>query len=77
MKRLTNKEIARQAGRSVTWLRTHECRWCGQSILYAIKDGCGAIYEKCDPLEAQRQWLAKQPKRKAEVCGDSPDEASQ
>jgi hypothetical protein len=46
---MTAKEAAQLSGRSVTWLKTHQCGWCDQSCLNALRYGCGAIYEKCDP----------------------------
>jgi len=51
VKEITAKEAARISGKSVYWLRNHECAWCGQSALNALRYGCGAIYEKCNPLE--------------------------
>lgn len=44
-------EAVKHSGRSETWLRTHECAWCGQTLLRALQYGCGAIYENCDPLQ--------------------------
>lgn len=46
---MTTKEAVKIAGKSESWLRRHQCAWCGHLLLYAIRDGCGAIYEKCDP----------------------------
>lgn len=46
---MTAKEAATLSGRSVTWMRTHCCAWCDQTMLNALRYGCGAIYEKCDP----------------------------
>jgi hypothetical protein len=46
---MTAKEAAELTGRSITWLKTHECGWCGQTALNALRYGCGAIWDKCDP----------------------------
>jgi hypothetical protein len=46
---MTAKEAAKLSHRSITWLRTHECGWCDRSCLNALRYGCGAIWEKCDP----------------------------
>ena len=46
---LTGKEAVKLSGRSETWLRTHECAWCGQTLWRALTSGCGAIYEACEP----------------------------
>lgn len=46
---MTAKEASKFSGKSITWLRTHECAWCGQSSINALRYGCGAIYEKCEP----------------------------
>jgi hypothetical protein len=48
---LTAKEVSQLTGRSVTWLRTHECGWCGQSALDAARGRCAAVYERCDPAK--------------------------
>jgi hypothetical protein len=50
MKRLTIKEAAVLAGRSSTWLRRYKVRLgSGLDLLNSIRNGCGALYEKCDP----------------------------
>jgi hypothetical protein len=46
---ITAKEASKLSGKSITWLRTHECMWCNQSALNSLRYGCGAIYEKCEP----------------------------
>jgi len=38
-------------GRSKSWLQRHTCAWCGQTLWRALRDGCGAIYEQCDPTK--------------------------
>lgn len=49
---MTGKEAIKHSGRSQTWLRNHECAWCGQTLWRAlVSDGCGAIYDRCDPSE--------------------------
>lgn len=48
---MTGKEAVKLSGRSETWLRNHECSWCGQTLWRALVYGCGAIYEKCDPAK--------------------------
>ena len=46
---MTPAEAKKLTGRSETWLRNHECAWCGQTLWLALRQRCGAIYEKCDP----------------------------
>lgn len=46
---MTRAEALKLSGRSESWLRKHECAWCGQDLYRALRYGCGAIYEKCDP----------------------------
>jgi hypothetical protein len=48
---MTAKEAARLSGRSITWMRTHCCAWCDQSMLNAVRYGCGAMGDKCNPRE--------------------------
>ena len=48
---MTAREAAQFAGCSVSTLRRYECAWCDQSCLYMLTSGCGAIWEKCDPLK--------------------------
>lgn len=46
---MTKSEALKVSKRSESWLRRHECAWCGQSLWRALRYGCGAIYEKCEP----------------------------
>jgi hypothetical protein len=46
---MTGKEATAASGRSESWLRRHECAWCGQTLWRALRSGCGAIGERCDP----------------------------
>jgi len=48
---MTSKEAREVSGRTESWLRNHECAWCGQTLLRALMHGCGAIYEKCEPAK--------------------------
>lgn len=48
---LNAKEAIALSGRSETWLRRHVCALCGQTLWRALRYGCGAIYEKCDPKQ--------------------------
>lgn len=50
VKRLTAKQAAQHAGRSIAWLRNHECAWCEQTCLRQLMYGCGAIHDRCNPL---------------------------
>jgi hypothetical protein len=60
----TAKEAAAITGRSVTFLRTHVCGWCGQSLLNAVRYGCGALAcgpgpcgcEDCQPDSKPKPW---------------------
>jgi len=47
----TAREAAELTGRSVTWLRTHACGWCDQTALDAVRYGCSAIWDRCNPVE--------------------------
>ena len=42
------KQIVEKSGRSESWLRSHVCAWCEQTILERLRGNCGAMYEKCD-----------------------------
>lgn len=57
---MTEKEASKIAGKSITWLRTHECMWCGQSALNSLRVGCSAIYEKCEPKKRDYKALKKE-----------------
>lgn len=46
---MTGKEAVKLSGRSETWLRRHQCAWCGQTLWLALTGGCGAIGEQCAP----------------------------
>lgn len=44
-------EAKRISGRSESWLRNHQCAWCGQTLWLALRNGCGAIFDRCEPAE--------------------------
>jgi hypothetical protein len=46
---MTPKEALALSGRSETWLRNHQCNWCGATLWMALRSGCRAMGEKCDP----------------------------
>jgi hypothetical protein len=48
---MTGKEAIALSGRSETWLRRHECVFCGQTLWRALTSGCGAIFDRCDPTK--------------------------
>ena len=48
---MTPKEALKVSGRGEHWLRNHECAWCGQTLWRALRHGCGAIFNKCNPAE--------------------------
>jgi hypothetical protein len=48
---MTGKEARTLSGRSESWLRRHECAWCGQTLWHALMNGCGAIFDRCDPTK--------------------------
>ena len=48
---MTGNEAVALSKRSETWLRNHECAWCGQTLWLALTHGCGAIYEQCEPAD--------------------------
>jgi hypothetical protein len=48
---MTRKQALALSGRSETWLRRHECVWCGQTLWRALVNGCGAIWDRCDPTK--------------------------
>lgn len=65
---LTAKEAERITGRSARWMRDRQCGWCGQSLLNAVRYGCGALsypwpdrpaempVEDCKPAERRKPW---------------------
>lgn len=67
---MTAREAAALTGRSETWLRSHTCAWCGETLLRAIQNGCGARSypwpdrppeitaesEDCKPRERRKLW---------------------
>ncbi len=61
MSEMTAKEASKLSGKSIYWLRTRECMWCGQSCLNALRYGCSAIYEKCDPKKREFKDAMKDP----------------
>lgn len=48
---MTGKEAKELTGRSESWLRRHSCAFCEQKLWRALTQGCGAIYERCDPTK--------------------------
>jgi hypothetical protein len=47
--RMTHDEAIAVSGRSESWLKRHTCTWCEQTLWRALRYGCGAMHEKCDP----------------------------
>lgn len=56
---MKGSEAVKLSGRSETWLRNHECAWCGATLWMALTSGCRAIYEKCDPAQKDFSPAAK------------------
>jgi hypothetical protein len=50
-RRCTDTEALKISGRSESWLRRHTCAWCDQTLWRALRYGCGAMYERCDPTK--------------------------
>lgn len=48
---MTRAEALKLSGRGERWLRTRECAWCGQDLYRALRFGCAAFGEKCDPAK--------------------------
>jgi hypothetical protein len=48
---MTPAEIRALTGRSETWLRGRICVWCEQNLWAALRYGCGAYGEKCNPTK--------------------------
>jgi hypothetical protein len=48
---VTREQALELSGRSESWLRTRECSWCGATLWMALRDGCRATGEKCDPAK--------------------------
>jgi hypothetical protein len=48
---MTADEAVAFSGRSKSWLKTHVCALCEQTLWYALRYGCGSMYEKCDPTK--------------------------
>lgn len=59
---MTAREAAIFAGCSVSTLKRYQCAWCQQSDLNALRYGCGAIWEKCNPKE-DKMWPSQKFKR--------------
>lgn len=57
--RMRPQDILTLTHRSETWLRNHECAWCGQTLWRALRYGCGAIYDKCNPRDKDFSENAK------------------
>lgn len=58
----TRKDACRLTRRGLTWLKAHQCGWCGQNALYAVTYGCGSIYgPRCDTV---RRFKAPSERRK-------------
>ena len=63
-KHITAKEAQEITGWSPSWLRRHECTWCGQDLLRAIQYGCCANSygpgpignEDCQPATKRKPW---------------------
>jgi hypothetical protein len=53
---MTWDEIYKLTGRSRGWLQARECGWCSQRLGSAIKYGCGAHAENCEPLKRKPWW---------------------
>lgn len=50
-RRCTDNEATAISGRSKSWLQRHTCAWCDQTLWRALRYGCGAMHEKCDPSQ--------------------------
>ena len=61
---MTAKEAAKVAECSVSTLRRYKCAWCDQSLLDALRYGCGAIWGRCDP-ETDKPWPIHKQKKVA------------
>jgi hypothetical protein len=58
---MTGKEAVALSGRSETWLRNHECAWCGQTLWRALNGKCGAVFDRCDPSQKDFSANGKMP----------------
>jgi len=62
---MTDEEAAKLSGWSKSWLKSHTCGWCGQSVMQAIKGNCGDIGimrqrgNKCDGTKWYRDAVLK------------------
>lgn len=54
---MTPAEAKSVSGRSESWLKRHVCAWCDQTLWRALRYGCCAMYEKCDP--AKKDYTSK------------------
>ena len=48
---MTGKEAIEISKRSRSWLLRHDCIWCGQNLWRALLYGCGAFYDRCEPIK--------------------------
>jgi predicted DNA-binding transcriptional regulator AlpA len=61
---MTIAQAVKLSGRSESWLRRHDCSWCQQTLLNALRHGCGSIYEQCEPSEKDFSDAANVPRIK-------------
>lgn len=47
---MTPQQATEVSGRSKSWLQGHACAWCNQTLWAALRHGCAAMHEKCDPV---------------------------
>ena len=52
---MKNEEAARLSGRSQSWLKSHTCGWCGQTIMKALRGYCGDTGKMCDGTQWYRR----------------------
>jgi len=54
----TVKEVVKITGKTAYWLRNHECEWCSQTALNAMRYGCGSLLlmgeKPCNPIDKFR-----------------------
>ncbi len=67
---MTDKKAAAATGWSESWLKSHECGWCGQTVIQSVKGNCGARDMCCDGTQWKREAVLARRKLIAEVLND-------
>lgn len=53
---MSRAEVLALAQCSESTLRRHQCAWCGQDLYRALRWGCCAVHDRCDPKDRPWPW---------------------